>query len=149
FTAVSPYRLAGVTVPVEERRTVPELYGRFWYENPGHPLNFTSSSESQNTYVYFPRGENAFSGGVTLGAYGVCGYVQSDDVAYAAAQEGLLPDDFVTYRNARAFKSWFMLDDEIVVLAAGVSGQGGRDAVTTLDSRIAAPGDAVSVTGER
>src|SRR5690606_40833949 len=79
FTAVSPYRLAGVTVPVEERRTVPELYGRFWYENPGHPLNFTSSSESQNTYVYFPRGENAFSGGVTLGAYGVSGYVQSDD----------------------------------------------------------------------
>ena len=149
FTAVSPYRLAGVTVPVEERRTVPELYGRFWYENPGHPLNFTSSSESQNTYVYFPRGENAFSGGVTLGAYGVSGYVQSDDVAYAAAQEGLLPDDFVTYRNARACKSWFMLDDEIVVLAAGVSGQGGRDAVTTLDSRIAAPGDAVSVTGER
>ncbi|MFD2348552.1 polysaccharide lyase family 8 super-sandwich domain-containing protein [Nonomuraea ferruginea] len=121
FTAVSPYRLVGVTAPVEERRTVPELYGRFWYENPGHPLNFTSSSESQNTYVYFPRGENAFSGGVTSGVYGAAGFVQSDDVAYTAKQEGVLPEDFVAYRNARATKSWFMLGDEIVVLVAGGS----------------------------
>ncbi|MGN9845291.1 polysaccharide lyase family 8 super-sandwich domain-containing protein [Nonomuraea sp. H19] len=148
YTAVSPYRLAGVTAPVEERRTVPELYGRFWYENPGHPLNFTSSSESQNTYVYFPRAGNAFSGGATLGAYGVAGMVQSDDAAYTAKQAGILPDDFVAYRNGRATKSWFMLNDEIVVLAAGVSGQGGRAAVTTVDSRIAAPGDAIALTGE-
>ncbi|MGN9786934.1 polysaccharide lyase family 8 super-sandwich domain-containing protein [Nonomuraea sp. ZG12] len=148
FTAVSPYRLAGVTAPVEERRTVPELYGRAWYENPGHPLQFTSSSESQNTYVYFPRAGNVFSGGATLGAYGAAGMVQSDDAAYTAKQAGILPDDFVAYRNARATKSWFMLDDEIVVLAADVSGQGGRDAVTTVDSRIAAPGDAVTLTGE-
>ncbi|WP_345571930.1 polysaccharide lyase family 8 super-sandwich domain-containing protein [Nonomuraea rosea] len=149
YTAVSPYRLAGITAPVEERRTVPELYGRLWYENPGHPLNFTSSSESQNTYVYFPRAGNAFSGGATLGAYGAAGMIQSDDAAYTAKQAGTLPDDFVAYRNARATKSWFMLDDEIVVLAAGVSGQGGRTAVTTVDSRIAAPGDAVALTGER
>ncbi|WP_336215227.1 polysaccharide lyase family 8 super-sandwich domain-containing protein [Nonomuraea sp. LPB2021202275-12-8] len=148
YTAVSPYRLAGITAPVEERRTVPELYGRFWYDNPGHPLNFTSSSESQNTYVYFPRGGNAFSGGATLGAYGAAGMVQSDDAAYTAKQADILPDDFVAYRNARATRSWFMLDDEIVVLAAGVSGQGGRAAVTTVDSRIAAPGDAIALTGE-
>ncbi len=148
YTAVSPYRLAGITAPVQERRTVPELYGRLWYENPGHPLNFTSSSESQNTYVYFPRAGNAFSGGTTLGAYGAAGMVQSDDAAYTAKQAGILPDDFVAYQNARATKSWFMLDNEIVVLAAGVSGEGGRDAVTTVDSRIAAPGDAVVLTGE-
>ncbi|MFC7592436.1 polysaccharide lyase family 8 super-sandwich domain-containing protein [Nonomuraea antimicrobica] len=148
YTAVSPYRLAGITAPVEERRTVPDLYGRFWYDNPDHPLNFTSSSESQNTYVYFPRAGNAFSGGATLGAYGVAGMVQSDDAAYTAKQAGLLPDDFVAYRNARATKSWFMLDDEIVVLAADVSGQGGRAAVTTVDSRIAALADAVALTGE-
>ncbi|WP_235030838.1 polysaccharide lyase family 8 super-sandwich domain-containing protein [Nonomuraea solani] len=148
YTTVSPYRLAGITAPVEERRTIPELYGRLWYENPGHPLNFTSSSASQNTYVYFPRAQNAFSGGATLGTYGATGMVQSDDAAYAAKQAGTLPDDFVAYRNARATKSWFMLDDEIVVLAAGVSGQGGRAAVTTVDSRIAAPADAVTLTGE-
>ncbi|TDC07851.1 silent information regulator protein Sir2 [Nonomuraea longispora] len=148
YTAVSPYRLAGVTAPEEERRTVPDLYGRFWYENPDHPLEFTSSSESQNTYVYFPLAGNTFSGGATLGAYGAAGMVQSNDAAYTAKQEGILPDDFVVYRNARATKSWFMLDDEIVVLAADVSGQGRRAAVTTVDSRIAAPGDTVVLTGD-
>ncbi|MCK2213415.1 polysaccharide lyase beta-sandwich domain-containing protein [Actinomadura sp. ATCC 31491] len=149
YTTVSPYRLAGVTAPVEERRTVPELYGgRLWYENPSHPLNFTSSSESQNAYVYFPVAGNAFSGGATLGPYGVAGLVQSDDAAWTAKQAGLLPDDFVAYRDARATKSWFLLDDEVVVLAADVSGQGGRAAVTTVDSRIAAPADPVAITGE-
>jgi hyaluronate lyase len=142
YTTVSPYRLPGVTAPAEPRRTIPELYGTFWYDNP--EAGFTSSSESQNTYVYFPRGTNTFSGGATLGAYGVAGMVQSDDVPYVAQQEGRLPADFVAYRNARSTKSWFLLDDEIVVLAAGIS----PDAVTTLDSRIAAPTDDVEVTGD-
>ncbi|WP_163541642.1 polysaccharide lyase family 8 super-sandwich domain-containing protein [Occultella kanbiaonis] len=147
YTAVSPYRLSGVTAPDGERRTVPELYGQFWYENPGHPLEFTSSSESQNTYVYFPRGTNPQSGGVTLGTYGAAAMVLSDDVAHVDKRAGVLPDDFVTYPNAGATKSWFMLDDEIVVLAAGISGRAGRSAVTTLESRIAEPSDGVDVTG--
>lgn len=149
FTTVSPYRLPGTTVPVEERRTVPELYGQLWYENPDHPLGFTSSSESQNTYVYFPRATNSFSGGATLGAFGAAGMVLSDDVPYVDAQAGVLPADFVAYANARAVKSWFLLDDEVVVLAAGIGDLHGRDVVTTLDSRIAAPGDGVVVTGRR
>lgn len=141
YTTVSPYRLSGVTaLESEDRRTVPELYGRFWYENPA--AGFTSSSESQNKYVYFPRGTNEFSGGVTLGAYGVAGMVQSDDVPYVDKQAGLLPDDFVAYRNARSTKSWFLFDDEIVVLAAGVS----PDSVTTVDSRVAAVDDVVEVS---
>ncbi|OAH11125.1 polysaccharide lyase family 8 super-sandwich domain-containing protein [Streptomyces jeddahensis] len=147
FTTVSPYGLAGVTAPVEQRRTVPELYGKPYYDNPGHPLNFTSSSESQNTYVYFPRGTNRYSGGAVLGAYGTAGWVQSDDVPYRDKGAGLLPDDFVVYRNATATKSWFLLDDEIVVLAAGV-GDGARRAVTTtVDARISTPNDQVSVAG--
>lgn len=145
FTAVSPYGLAGVTAPVETRGSVPELYGTAWYDNPER--GFTSSSESQNTYVYFPRATNVFSGGARLGAYGVAGFVQSDDVAYAARQAGELPDDFVAYRNASATKSWFMLDDEIAVLAAGVGDAAGRAVTTTVDARIAGPGDRVRVTG--
>ncbi|MGH3731275.1 MAG: polysaccharide lyase family 8 super-sandwich domain-containing protein, partial [Micromonosporaceae bacterium] len=148
YTTVSPYRLAGVTAPVEERETIPELYGTPYYDNPGHPLNFTPSSESQNTYVYFPRGTNRHSGGATLGTYGAAGLVQSSDVGYADKQEGILPDDFVVYRNATATKSWFMLDDEIVVLAANVGDPTGRAVTTAVDSRIAAPSDQVTVTGE-
>ncbi|MFF0793821.1 polysaccharide lyase family 8 super-sandwich domain-containing protein [Streptomyces spiralis] len=146
YTAVSPYRLAGVTAPVESRKTIPELYGTQWYDNPER--GFTSSSESQNAYVYFPRGTNTFSGGAGLGAYGAVGFVQADDAAYAAKQAGDLPDDFVAYRNAQATKSWFMFDDEIVVLAAGVGDAAGRPVTTTIDSRIAGPSDVVTLTGE-
>jgi len=146
FTTVSPYALAGVTAPVEARKTIPELYGTPYYDNPDHPLNFTSSSESQNTYVYFPTGTNYYSGGATLDAYGAAGWVQSDDYAYTSRD--ILPDDFVVYRNASATKSWFMLDKEIVVLAAGV-GDSDRAVTTTIDTRIAAAGSAVEISGVR
>ncbi|UFQ20414.1 MULTISPECIES: polysaccharide lyase family 8 super-sandwich domain-containing protein [Streptomyces] len=147
FTTVSPYGLAGVTAPVEQRRTIPELYGKAYYDNPGHPLHFTSSSESQNTYLYFPRGTNAWSGGAVLGAYGAAGLVQSSDAAYR--DRALLPDDFVVYRGARATKSWFLFDEEIVVLAAGVGDAAGRAVTTTVDARVAAPDDRVTLTGTR
>ncbi|NEB82543.1 silent information regulator protein Sir2, partial [Streptomyces sp. SID14478] len=148
FTTVSPYGLAGVTAPVEHRGTVPELYdGDLFYDNPSHPLNFTASSESQNTYVYFPTATQAYSGGATLDAYGAAGWVLSDDVPWRDKRAGVLPDDFVVYRSARATKSWFLLDDEIVVLAAGVGDAPGADraVTTTLDARIAATGDEVTV----
>ncbi|MFG2429284.1 polysaccharide lyase family 8 super-sandwich domain-containing protein [Streptomyces sp. NPDC048590] len=145
FTAVEPHRLAGVTAPVETRRTVPELYGTLWYDNPER--GFTASSESQNAYVYFPRATHPYSGGARLGAYGAAGFVQSDDAAYAAQQAGELPEDFVAYRAARATRSWFMFDDEIVVLSAGVTGLAGRAVTTTVDSRIAAPTSGISLTG--
>ncbi|MFJ8887971.1 polysaccharide lyase family 8 super-sandwich domain-containing protein [Streptomyces sp. NPDC102402] len=145
FTVVEPHRLAGVTAPVEARRSVPELYGTAWYDNPER--GFTSSSESQNAYVYFPRATHPFSGGVSLGAYGTAGLVQSDDAAYAAQQEGALPDDFVAYRAAGATRSWFMFDDEILVLSAGVTGLAGRAVTTTVDSRIADPAAPVELTG--
>lgn len=147
LSTVSPYQLAGVTAPVERRRTVPELYGTPYYDNPDHPLDFTASSESQNTYVYFPTGTARHSGGAVLGTYGTASMVQSDDFAYA--DRARLPDDFTVYRNATATKSWFLLDDEIVVLAAGVGDRGGRAVTTTVDARIAAPGDDVTLTGVR
>ncbi|MFD8571555.1 polysaccharide lyase family 8 super-sandwich domain-containing protein [Streptomyces sp. NPDC059639] len=151
FTTVSPYGLAGVTAPVELRRSVPESYdGDLFYDNPSHPLNFTASSESQNKYVYFPTATQAYSGGAVLdGVYGAAGWVASDDVPWRDKRAGILPDDFVTYRAARATRSWFLFDDEIVVVSAGVGDApgGGRAVTTTVDARIAAAGDRVAVTG--
>ncbi|GAA1566692.1 hypothetical protein GCM10009789_20250 [Kribbella sancticallisti] len=142
LTTVSPYGLAGVTAPVEQRSTVPESYGKAFYD---HPPEFTASSELQNKYVYFPVGTNQYSGGATLGAYGAAGWVQSSDIAYADRES--LPSDFVVYRNAESTKSWFLLDDEVVVLAAGVGDKEDRAVTTSLDARLAAPGDAVSLSG--
>jgi len=149
FTTVSPYRLPGTTVPVQERRTVPELYGLNWYDNPDHPLGFTASSESQNTYVYFPRATGSHCGATVLGTWAAASMVLTDDVPYVDSVAGKLPDDFVVYASARATKSWFAFDDEVVVLAADVRDEHGRDVVTTLDSRVAAPTDTVRVTGAR
>lgn len=146
LTVVDPLRLAGVTAPVERRRTVPELYGTLWYDNPER--GFTASSQAQNDYVYFPRGTNAHSGGARLGAYGTASMVIGDDAAHAADRAGLLPEDFVTHRGARGTKSWFLLDDEVVVLAAGVGDPAGRAVTSTLDTRIADADTAVELTGE-
>ncbi|WP_031512248.1 polysaccharide lyase family 8 super-sandwich domain-containing protein [Streptomyces sp. NRRL F-5123] len=145
FTTVPPDRLAGVTAPDETRLSVPELYGTQWYDNPA--AGFTSSSESQNAYVYFPRGTNTHSGGAALGPYGSAAMVYAPDAAWSAAQAGLLPADFTAYRAADATRSWFMLDDEVVVLAAGVGDSAGRPVTTTADARIAAASAAVTLTG--
>jgi len=147
LTTVSPYRLPGVIAPEEERQSVPEAYGEFYYDNPDHPLEFTASSESQNTYTYFPLSTNTYSGGATLGAYGAAGMVLADDVPWVDQQEGILPEDFLAYASARARRSWFMFDDEIVVLDADVHDPSGRDLVSTIDARIADPGDEVVITG--
>jgi hyaluronate lyase len=147
LATVSPYRLAGVTAPVESRKTVPELYGTQWYDDPA--AGFTASSDSQNAYVYFPLSTNSHSGGASLDGFGAAGLVLGDDAAYAADRAGKLPDGFVTYRGARAVKSWFMLDDEIVLLLAGAGDPAGRAVTTTLDTRVSDPSETVAVTGLR
>ncbi|MFH7598969.1 polysaccharide lyase family 8 super-sandwich domain-containing protein [Streptomyces racemochromogenes] len=146
YATVSPYGLPGVSAPVERRRTVPELYGgALYYDDPSHPLAFTASSASQNAYVYFPRGTADWSGGTVLGAYGTAGMVQSDDAAFR--DRALLPPGFTVYRDATATKSWFLFDDEIVVLAADVGDRAGRAVTTTVDARTARPDDRILVTG--
>lgn len=138
--------LPGVIAPDEERLTIPELYGLPWYDNPDHPLEFTSSSESQNTYVYFPTGTHPHSGGVVLDDVGSAAMVLSDDVAHRDAQRGLLPEDMRTWANARAVRSWFFLDDGVVLLAAGVDDPEDRDVLLTLDRRRTG---AATLVGER
>lgn len=147
FATVGGYDLAGVTAPVEGRLTVPQAYGRNWYENPEHPLEFTSSSVSQNTYVYFPLGTNDYSGGVTLGSYGLSSITLSDDVAWRDKQRGILPEDFVAYPNARGVKSYFMFDGHIVVLGAGIGDDHGREATTSIDARTTPPEHQIEVSG--
>ncbi len=150
FTTVSPYGLAGVTAPVEQRRTIPELYGTAVVRQPGPPAELhLVVGVAEHLRLLPARAPTGTPAVPSLGAYGAAGLVQSSDVAYAAKQDGILPDDFVVYRNAEATKSWFMLDDEIVVLAAGVGDQAGRAVTTTVDARHAAPSDQVTVTGVR
>lgn len=149
LAAIDPYKLPGTTVPVEERKTIPELYdGKLFYENTNHPLNFYASSESQNDYVYFPVGTNHYSGGVKIGKYGVSGLQLGDEIGYRDKQAGLLPEDFVAYKNASANKSAFMFDDEIVLLGSAIQDQLGREVISTIDNRMFDQNETSSVAGE-
>ncbi|WP_419955383.1 polysaccharide lyase 8 family protein [Neobacillus niacini] len=148
FATINPYKLPGTTVPVEERKTIPELYGgKLFYENTTHPLNFYASSTSQNDYVYFPVGTNIFSGGVKLGNYGVSGIQLGDEIGYKDKQDGLLPENFVVYKNTEANKSAFMFDDEIVLLGSGIQDQLGREVISTIDNRMFEANETSTIVG--
>lgn len=135
YAASGAYRLPGTTVPVENRQTIQEWHnGKDYYDNK--ELGFESGSEKQNDYVYFPVGTNHYSGSVELDGYGAAGMQLGDDNAYADKMKGLLPDDFVVYKNAEANKAWFMFDDEIVVMSSNIYDTKGRELVSTIDNRM-------------
>ena len=145
MTTVNPYRLPGTTVPNEARKTIMELYdGSQFYPK------YTASSTEQNDYVYFPVGTNTFSGSVLLKADGVsmAGMQLGDDNGYVAKQKGLLPDDFVAYKNATGNKSWFLMNDQIVFLGSGIGDTQKRDVTTTIDNRMSAPDAKITVTAQ-
>lgn len=147
YALVDPTRLAGVTAPVEDRTPVPGLYGVAWYDNPD--AGFTSSSVSQNTYIYFPKSTDAWSGGTSLGSYGIAGLRLSSEVTWRDKQAGRLPQDLVAYQGTAGVKTYVMLGDKIVVLTAGVTDPAGREVTTTVDSRTSAPSATVTLLGQR
>ena len=145
FTTVNPYRLAGTTVPNEQRKTIMELYNGSQF----YPV-FPSGSTEQNDYVYFPVGINEFSGSVTLKDYGVsmAGMQLGDDNGYVAKQNGILPDDFVAYKNANGNKSWFIMNDKIVFVGSNIDDDLGRDVTTTIDNRMSDQNAKLSITAK-
>lgn len=152
LACVPPHGLAGVTAPLQGRETVPEAYdGALWYENPA--AGFTSSSEKQNTYIYFPRSTSDHSGSVTLGRFAAASMVLSDDVTWRDRRAGLIPSEIVASPNARANRSWFMFDNEIVMLASGITDSpdlsAPRALQSTIDARLSEPSDNVEITVRR
>lgn len=137
---IDPYRLPGTTVPQEERKMIPELYGQAYY--PGYP----AGSVEQNDYVYFPVGTNTISGSTTLDGSSAAILQLGDDNAYAAKQKGLLPNDFVAYKNANANKSWFMFDDKVIAMGSDIHDEKGRNVTSTIDNQMSAPDDDLKTT---
>ncbi|WP_159634327.1 polysaccharide lyase 8 family protein [Erysipelothrix anatis] len=144
FATVDHYKLPGTTTVNAERKTMPELYGTDFYL---HEPEFTSGSVTQNKYVYFPLGTNEFSGSATLDNLAVSGMQLGDEESYKDRDS--LPADFVTYKNAEANKSWFMFDDEIVVLGSNIHDIEGRDMKTTVDNRMYDVNDTLQVDSNK
>ncbi|QIK69266.1 polysaccharide lyase 8 family protein [Erysipelothrix sp. HDW6C] len=136
FATVDHYKLPGITTVNEQRQTMPELYGTDFYL---HEPEFTSGSVAQNKYVYFPLGTNDYSGSAQLETYAVSGMQLGDEQSYA--DRDVLPDDFVIYKNAEANKSWFMFDNEIVVLGSNIHDSNNRAMTTTIENKMFAVGE--------
>lgn len=143
YTTVDHYKLPGTTTPNEIRQTMRELYGAQFFEDLDYDMY--SSSVKQNQYVYFPLGTNNYSGGVSHNKYGISSMQLGDEPSYQAVENGELPKEFVTYRNADANKSWFMFDDQIVALGSNITDKFGRDLTTTYDNRMYDKDDVVSL----
>ena len=143
YTTVDHYKLPGTTTPNEVRKTMRELYNSQFFEDLDYDMY--SSSVKQNEYVYFPLGTNNYSGGVAHGNYGISSMQLGDEPSYLAVENGELPKEFVTYRNADANKSWFMFDDQIVALGSNITDVSGRNLTTTYDNRMYDVNDKVSV----
>ena len=147
YAIAGAYNLPGTTVPVEKRLTIQEwTNGLDYYFNEDPKWGFSLASDvNQNDYVYFPVGTNDYSGSVALNGYGAAGMELGDDNTYAAWEAGIIPADFVTYKNAEANKAYFMFDDEIVIMTANIHDTKGREVMSTIDSRMSEENDPASV----
>lgn len=145
FATVDHNKLPGITTVNEQRQTIPELYGKDFYDLAE---GFEAGSITQNKYVYFPLGTNDYSGDVKMGIYGASAMQLGDDEAYADAQKGELPESFVVYKNAEANKSWFMFDDEIIALGSNIHDIKQRDLTTTVENRMFNEDDVINLKGE-
>jgi hyaluronate lyase len=115
-----------------------QFIGDFWPTVDPHHLPGT-------TVEILPRGDTEGAGKTTsqhwvggaqvLGRYGTAGMSLADPLS----------------PSLRARKSWFMLDDEIVCLGAGITSPGAGEIHTTVEDRRlgAAPASNFTVDGER
>ena len=82
-----------------------------WDKIPG---TTTPAGEVKNTYEWGVLGKSDFVGGVSDGLYGVMAYDM---------------DDY----NLKAHKGWFLFDDEIVCLGAGINSEEMKDINTSVN----------------
>lgn len=82
-----------------------------WDKIPG---TTTPSGEVENHFDWGVRGVSDFVGGVSDGQYGVMAYAMNDF-------------------QMKANKGWFMFDDEIVCLGAGINSNSGKEIHTSIN----------------
>lgn len=141
MTTINPNRYPGTTTPNEERKTITELYDSQFYKG------WASGSKEQNDYVYFPTSSNKFSTSVVLDDMTLAGMQLGDDLPYVAKNYGLLPKDFVVYKNCMANKSYFVTNDKIVNIGSNIYDELDRGVTTTIDNRMHDISDKIKIYG--
>lgn len=111
WNTVNPYRLPGTTVD-----TI-----KLDINNPGDNASIGQKLFSKEDWI----------GGSQLGAYGVSGMQLNGDLVTDKGTESSM----VKYKSLQAKKSYFMFDDEIVMLGSDINSTEGREIETIIENR--------------
>lgn len=111
WNTVNPYRLPGTTVD-----TV-----KLDINNPGDNASIGQKLFSKENWV----------GGSQIGAYGVSGMQLNGDLVTDRGSESPM----AKYKSLQAKKSYFMFDDEIVMLGSDINSTEGREIETIIENR--------------
>lgn len=109
WPTIDPMRLPGTTVDTRERP------------------NATGTTDKD----FYKMSHASWSGGTTLGKYGVSGMEIINKVENPSTQAGI----YNNYDNLHAKKSWFMFDNEIVALGSGITSQDKYNVETIIENR--------------
>lgn len=125
---VNPYKMAGTTVDTQTREAI-SVYSRQEYLS------------SKN-----------FVGGASIGSYGVASmwldsYSNNNSSLLCRGLDGLVKHSPIVNRTLEAQKSWFMFDNEIVALGAGITSNDDYLAETIVENRVVDSNNIISING--
>lgn len=131
FQTINPLELPGTTRTSEIREDI--------VTNLGNEYNFDNYKEKRNNFLFFPVATNKISGSIKNHEIYFSTMQLGDDEGYMESlnkNSPYLPPNYKTYKNVDGNKSWFMLEDQILVLNSNIS-HTNRDLTltTTIDNR--------------
>lgn len=131
FHTIDPLELSGTTKTSESREDI--------VKNLGTNHNFDSIPTKRNEYLFFPTASNTISGSIKNNEFYFSTMQLGDDAGYIASnsdEKQFLDPNFKTYKNVEGNKSWFMLEDEILVMNSNISHPDkSLTLTTTIDNR--------------
>lgn len=140
FQTIDPLELPGTTKTSEIREDI--------VKNLGSEYNFDSYKEKRNQLLFFPLATNKISGSIKNDKIFFSTMQLGDDAGYIESlnkNSSHLPSNFKTYKNVEGNKSWFMLEDQILVLNSNITHPNKNlTLTTTIDNRQYKKTDAIS-----
>lgn len=131
FQTIDPLELPGTTKTSEIREDI--------VKNLDKEYNFDSYKEKRNQLLFFPLATNKVSGSIKNDKIFFSTMQLGDDAGYVESlnpNSTHLPKNFKTYKNVEGNKSWFMLEDQILVMNSNISHPDkSLTLTTTIDNR--------------
>ncbi len=131
FQTIDPLELPGTTKTNEIREDI--------VTNLKEEYNFDKYRDKRNQLLFFPLATNKISGSIKNDKILFSTMQLGDDAGYIESlnkNSPYLPSHFKTYKNVEGNKSWFMLEDQILVMNSNISHPNKSLVLTTtIDNR--------------